>query len=320
MELRLASDTRQKKLKGRIRRIGIVPDFQRNKLLYLMALPIVVYYIVFFYWPMLGAVIAFQNFSPMKGIWGSEWVGLAHFYDFVSGHYFWRLLRNTLLLSTYSLLFEFTAPIVLALLINEVRSRLFRNIVQTVSYMPYFVSLIVVCGIVKDLTRSDGLVNLVYTFISGTDGQDMLQQPGLFRGVYVLSEIWQRAGWESIIYMAALTAIDPKQYEAARIDGASRLRQMWSITLPGLAPTIIIMLILRLGYMFEVGYEKIILLYNPVTYETADVISTFVYRKGLIDFDWSFSSAVGLFSSVINLAVLLLANALSRRLTRNSLW
>lgn len=320
MELRLASDTNQKKLKGRIRRIGIVPDFQRNKLLYLMALPIVGYYIVFFYWPMLGAVIAFQNFSPMKGIWGSEWVGLDHFYDFVSGHYFWRLLRNTLLLSTYSLLFEFTAPIVLALLINEVRSRLFRNIVQTVSYMPYFVSLIVVCGIVKDLTRSDGLVNLVYTFISGTDGQDMLQQPGLFRGVYVLSEIWQRAGWESIIYMAALTAIDPKQYEAARIDGASRLRQMWSITLPGLAPTIIIMLILRLGYMFEVGYEKIILLYNPVTYETADVISTFVYRKGLIDFDWSFSSAVGLFSSVINLAVLLLANALSRRLTRNSLW
>ncbi len=320
MERRSASDTRQKKVQGRIRWPGIASDFQRNKLLYLMALPIVGYYIVFFYWPMVGAVIAFQNFSPMKGIWGSEWVGLDHFYAFVNGHYFWRLLRNTLLLSAYSLLFEFTAPLLLALLINEVRSRLFRNVVQTVAYMPYFVSLIVVCGIVKDLTRSDGLVNLVYTFISGTDGQDMLQQPGLFRGVYVLSEIWQRAGWESIIYMAALTAIDPKQYEAARIDGASRLRQMWSITLPGLAPTIIIMLILRLGNMLEVGYEKIILLYNPVTYETADVISTFVYRKGLIDFDWSFSSAVGLFNSVINLAILLFANALSRRVSRNSLW
>jgi putative aldouronate transport system permease protein len=295
-------------------------DFLHNKYLYLLMLPIIAYYVVFHYMPMYGAIIAFKNFSPVKGIWGSEWAGMEHFQAFFSSYYFWRLLTNTLLLSLNTLLFEFPAPILLALLLNEVRNRRFKNMVQTIAYMPYFISLVVICGIVKDFTGSGGFVNLAYTFVTGTDGQALLQKPELFRSIYVLSEIWQKIGWESIIYMAALTGIDQEQYEAARIDGASRLRQMWHITLPGLMPTIMIMLILRIGNMLNVGYEKIILLYNPVIYETADVISTSVYRKGLLEANWGFSSAVGLFNSAFNLLLLVGANYLSRKWSKNSLW
>lgn len=303
------------RLLGRVAR-----DFSRNRPLYIMALPVVLYYIVFHYLPMFGAVIAFKDYSPIKGILGSPWVGLEHFSSFINGYYFERLFRNTVTLSLYSLLFEFTAPIVLALLINEIRKRCLRNFVQAVSYMPYFISLIVVCGIVKDLTGSGGIIQLAYSSITGAEAQDMLQQPGLFRAIYVASEIWQRAGWESIIYMAALTSIETDQYESARIDGANRLQQLWHITLPGLMPTIVIMLILRIGYMMEIGYEKIILLYSPAIYETADVISTFVYRKGLLETNWSFSSAVGLFNSAINLILLVLANTVIRRTDQGSLW
>ncbi len=298
----------------------LTKDFKRHKWLYLMALPVIAYYAVFQYSPLFGAVIAFQHYTPMKGVWGSDWAGLEHFRTFIGSYYFWRLVRNTILLSLYALLFEFTAPILLALLLHEVRSRTMRTVAQTIAYMPYFVSLIVVCGIVKELTRSGGPLNLVVLNLFGGEGQDLLQQPEMFRGIYVMSEIWQRAGWEAIIYLAALTTIHPHQYEAARIDGASRWRQIRSITLPGLLPTITIMLILRLGYMMDVGYEKILLLYNPVIYETADVISTFVYRKGLLDNDWSFSSAIGLFNSAINLVLLVTANYISRRINGNSLW
>nr|WP_260405719.1 ABC transporter permease subunit [Paenibacillus sp. 598K] len=285
-----------------------------------MALPVLAYYAIFQYLPLFGAVIAFQHYTPMKGVWGSDWAGLEHFHTFIGSYYFWRIVRNTILLSLYSLLFEFTAPILLALLLHEVRSRTIRTIAQTISYMPYFVSLIVVCGVVKELTRSGGPINRLLMPLLGGTGQDLLQQPEMFRSIYVLSEIWQRAGWEAIIYLAALTTIHPHQYEAARIDGASRWRQIRSITLPGLLPTITIMLILRMGYMMDIGYEKILLLYNPVIYETADVISTFVYRKGLLDNDWSFSSAIGLFNSAINLVLLLTANRMSRRINGNSLW
>lgn len=298
----------------------IAKQFARNRQLLLMALPVILYYALFQYGPMYGAIIAFKDYSPVQGIMGSEWVGLKHFQSFIDGYYFWRLLRNTVLLSIYSILFEFTAPIVLALLINEVANRYFKMAVQTISYMPYFISLVVVCGIIRDLTGSGGLVNLIYTFVAGGDGQDMLQIPGLFRPIYVISEIWQQAGWESIIYLAAITVIDTEQYEAARMDGASRLRQMWHITLPGLLPTIVVILILRMGHIFEIGFEKIILLYNPVTYETADVISTFVYRKGLLEMDYSFSSAIGLFNSAINLLLLVATNHFSRKVSQYSLW
>ncbi|MBO7742910.1 sugar ABC transporter permease [Paenibacillus sp. MWE-103] len=294
-------------------------DFLLNKYLYLMMLPVLAYYVVFHYAPMYGALIAFKNYSPMKGILGSDWVGLKHFEEFFRSYYFVRILKNTLLISLYSLLFEFPAPIILALLINEVRHRMFKRVVQTITYMPYFISLVVICGIITDFTNADGLINRLLTWI-GYDGQAMLQKPGLFRPIYISSEIWQRIGWESIIYIAALMSIDQEQYEAARMDGASRFKQIVYITLPGIMPTIAIMLILRMGNLLNVGFEKIILLYNPVTYETADVISSFVYRKGLLEFGWSYSSAVGLFNSCINLILLVTANAVSRRVSKSSLW
>ncbi|AIQ60080.1 sugar ABC transporter permease [Paenibacillus borealis] len=296
-----------------------IRDFKLNRLLYIMMIPVILYYAVFHYAPMYGAIIAFKDFSPMKGIMGSDWVGFQHFRDFFSSYYFWRILGNTVLISVYSILFMFPAPILLALLINEVRNQSFKRIVQTFSYMPYFISLVVICGMITDFTNSNGVINTLFSWL-GYDGTAMLQKPGLFRPVYILSEIWQKIGWESIIYIAALAGIDQEQYEAARIDGASRLKQMLHITLPGILPTITIMFILRMGNMLNVGFEKIILLYNPVTYETADVISSFVYRKGLLEFGWSYSSAVGLFNSVVNLILLISANYISRRVNKTSLW
>lgn len=284
-----------------------------------MMIPVIAYYVIFHYGPMYGAIIAFKDFSPVKGILGSDWVGLKHFEEFFGSYYFLRVLKNTVLISLYTLIFEFPAPIILALLINEVRRRRFKRVVQTITYMPYFISLVVICGIITDFTNADGLINRLFMLL-GYDGQAMLQKQELFRPIYVLSEIWQRIGWESIIYIAALMSIDLEQYEAARIDGASRLKQMFYITLPGLVPVITIMFILRIGNLLNVGFEKIILLYNPITYETADVISTFVYRKGLLEFGWSYSSAVGLFNSVINLALLISANYISRKVNENSLW
>ncbi|MFC0215504.1 ABC transporter permease [Paenibacillus chartarius] len=300
-------------------RARFIRDFALNKYLYLLMVPVLVYYVIFHYAPMYGALIAFKDYSPAKGILGSEWVGLAHFQDFFSSYYFWRILKNTLVISFYTLVFEFPAPIILALVLNEVRSKWFKSFAQTVSYMPYFISLVVICGMIVSFTNSGGVINGVATAL-GYDGQAMLQKPELFRPIYVLSEIWQKIGWESIIYIAALTAIDQEQYEAARIDGASRLKMMWSITLPGILPTITIMFILRMGNLLNVGFEKIILLYNSVTYETADVISSFVYRKGLLEFGWSYSSAVGLFNSVVNLTLLIMANRIARKLNENSLW
>jgi len=294
-------------------------DFVRNKYLYLMMVPVIAYYVVFHYAPMYGAVIAFKNYTPIKGILGSDWVGLQNFADFFNSYYFWRILKNTVLISVYTLIFEFPAPILLALLLNEIRSKAFRRTAQTITYMPYFISLVVICGIITDFTNADGVVNRLF-MLFGYDGQAMLQKPELFRPIYVLSEIWQHVGWESIIYIAALMSVDQEQYEAARMDGASRLKQMLHITLPGIMPTIAIMFILRMGNLMNVGFEKIILLYNPVTYDTADVISTFVYRKGLLEFGWSYSAAVGLFNSVINLALLISVNAVSRRVNNSSLW
>ncbi|MEK3883249.1 ABC transporter permease subunit [Paenibacillus sp. PL2-23] len=297
----------------------LVKDLALNKYLYMMMIPVLAYYILFQYGPMYGAIIAFKEYSPIKGIVGSEWVGLAHFQSFFESYYFWRILKNTLLLSLYSLCFEFPAPIILALLINEVRNKRFKSIVQSVTYMPHFISLIVICGIIKDFTNSGGLINTFITYLGG-DGQAMLQKPELFRSIYIISDIWQGMGWTSIIYLAALMNVDQEQFEAARIDGAGRLRQIWNVSLPGILPTIIIMLILRIGNLLSVGFEKIILLYNPAIYDTADVISSFVYRKGLLEFGWSYSAAVGLFNSVVNLILLVLANRLSKKFSENSLW
>jgi len=300
-------------------RTFLLKDFVRNKWLYLMILPALAYYSIFHYGPMYGTIIAFKDYTPSVGIWGSEWIGLANFRDFFGGLYFWRIFKNTVMISFYTLLFEFPAPILLALLINELRGRRFKRVVQSVTYMPYFISLIVICGLVKDFSNSGGIITGLVTFFGG-EGTSLLQDPAYFRTIYVISEIWQRFGWESIIYIAALSAIDQEQYEAARIDGAGRFRQMISVTLPGILPTVMIMLILRMGNLLNLGFEKIILLYNPAIYETADVISSYVYRKGLVEFNWSYGAAVGIFNSVINLFLLVAANYISKKVSENSLW
>jgi putative aldouronate transport system permease protein len=294
-------------------------DIRINRGVYLMFVPVLIYYLAFHYTPMYGAIIAFKSYSPARGILGSEWVGFDHFTEFFRSYYFWRVFKNTLVISVSSLLFGFPAPIMLALLINELKSKLFSRTVQTVTYMPHFISLVVICGMIVGFTMSDGIVNDIVALFGG-QRVPLLSRPEYFVPIYVLSNIWQNVGWGSIIFLAAITAIDESLYQAATIDGAGRWRQAIHITLPGITPTIVILFILRMGNLMSVGFEKIILLYNPAIYSTADVISTYVYRKGLLEFDWSYSAAVGLFNQVINFALLILANRISRRVNESSLW
>ena len=294
-------------------------DYKVNKSLYIMFLPVLLYYIIFAYFPMYGVIIAFQDYNPASGIFGSDWVGIEHFKDFFTDVYSWRLIRNTLRISFTNIVFGFPAPIILALLINETRNKHFKKTVQTLTYLPHFISLVVICGMIKVFTTPGGVIYDIVKYLTGEE-RSLLAQPECFVPVYVISDIWQEIGWGSIIYISALSGIDSQLYEACQIDGGNRLRQLWHITLPGLLPTIVIMLILRMGSVLNVGYEKIILLYNELTRETADVISSYTYRKGLQEFNWSYGSAVGIFNSVINLAFLLATNYISRRCTETSLW
>ena len=297
----------------------VVKDFKRYKYVYLMALPLVVWYLLFCYWPLLGNVIAFKDFKPMKGIWGSPWVGLKHFEAFFSSYYFLRLLRNTLLISLYGIVFSYPAPILLALLINELRAPRYKRTVQTITYMPYFISMIVICGMLMDFLKKDGVITSLLAAM-GLPNENYLMKPEAFRTIYVASDIWQNCGWNSIIYLAALSSIDQELYEAARIDGANRLRQTWHVTLPGLLPTIMILLIMRVGAVLNVGYEKIILLYNASNAETADVISSFVYRRGILEANFSYTTAVDFFNAFISFGLVMLTNYLSKRKTEYGLW
>jgi putative aldouronate transport system permease protein len=297
----------------------VVKDFKLNKSLYLMVIPVLVFYILFHYKPMYGVIIAFKNFTPTKGILGSDWVGLKHFIDFVSSMFFLRTLKNTLVINIVGLIFGFPAPIILALLVNELKNKYFSKVVQTISYLPHFISLVVVCGMIIDFTRDTGVINDIIALFGG-ERTTLLSVPKYFVPVFVGSDIWQGLGWGSIIYLAALAGIDQELYEAACVDGAGKWKQTLHITLPGILPTIVILLVLRIGNMLNVGFEKIILLYSPVTYETADVISSYVYRKGLQEFNFSFSAAVGLFNSIVNFILLISANKMSKKLNDSSLW
>ena len=299
--------------------ISIGKDLKKYKWIYLMAIPVVVYYIMFSYIPLYGIQIAFKNYSFGKGIWGSPWTGIRNFQMFFMGPYFGRTLRNTLLLSLYSLLVCFPMPILFALLLNEVNNKPFKRVVQTVSYLPHFISLVVICGIIKEFVSSNGLITQMLT-VFGVEKENMLVDPNRFRAIYVISDLWQTLGWNSIIYLAALSSVDPSLYDAAVVDGAGRFRRVLHVTIPGILPTIIIMFILRVGQFMSVGYEKILLLYNTSIYETADVISTFVYRKGLIESNFSFSAAVGLFNSLVNFILVVAVNKLSSKLSETSLW
>lgn len=297
----------------------LIRDFKINKYKYLIILPVIIYLILFAYKPMYGIIIAFKDYRPALGIADSKWVGLKHFKNFFSDVYFWRLLRNTFTISGLSILFGFPAPIILALLLNEIQSTWFKRTVQTITYMPYFISLVVVCSIIKIYSQTNGVFSQIAVALGGGP-QNFLMNKNYFYPIYVGSGIWQNIGWNSIIYLAALSSIDQEQYEAARIDGAGRFQQMFYITLPGLLPTIMILFILRMGGILNVGYEKILLLYSEATYEVADVISTYVYRKGILNAAYSYSTAVGLFNSIINVFFLVLANSLSRKMTESSLF
>lgn len=294
-------------------------QIKKNKMVYVMILPVIIYYLLFHYKPMYGIIIAFQDYSPRKGVFGSEWVGLQHFKDFFGGYYFWRLLRNTLKLSFATLLIGFPVPIILALLINELRNKKFSKMVQTITYMPHFVSMVVLCAMIRQFVGSNGFITGFFTMF-GYDGSNMLSKGELWIPIYVISNIWAGAGWGSIVYLAALTGIDSELYDAAKVDGANRWKQTIHVTIPSILPTIIIMLIMRVGQIMGVGYEKTILLYNDGIYEVADIISTYVYRMGLISREFSFSTAVGLFNSVVNFILVILANQISKKTTETSLW
>lgn len=294
-------------------------DMRANWSLYLMAVPVLAYYILFSYKPMYGALMAFFNYKPARGFSGSEFVGLQNFIEFFKSPFFARTIKNTLAISVLNLIFCFPAPIILALLLNEVRNAKFKKVVQTVTYIPHFISLVVVCGMVSQFCLSSGLINDIIEFFGGTRVA-LLQNPKYYRTIYILSDIWQQVGWSSIIYLAALSGVDKNLYEAAELDGANKWKQTLHVTLPGILPIIVIQFILAVGNLMSVGYEKTILLYNPTTYSVADVISSYTYRMGLVDNDWGYSTAVGLFNSVVNCILLVFTNKMSKKLTENSLW
>ena len=294
-------------------------DLRKNKWKYIMILPVIIYIAVFCYKPMYGVIIAFKNFRPAVGIMDSPWVGLKHFITFFNDYNFWRILKNTFSISALSILFGFPAPILLALLINEIRNTKFKRAVQTISYMPYFISMVIICGLIKTFCQSDGIITDLVVALGG-ERVNLLASKNWFYPIYIISNIWQNIGWNSIIYLAALAGIDQEQYEAARVDGAGRIRQIISVTLPGLMPTITILFILKMGNILNVGFEKILLLYSPTTYEVADVISTYVYRIGILDANFSYSTAIGLFNSVVNIIFLLLTNAISKKMNNSGLF
>ena len=294
-------------------------DFQLNKYKYLLIIPVLTYFILFSYKPMYGLVIAFQDFRANRGIWGSEWVGFRHFIAFFRDPFFFRLLRNTLSISFLNILFGFPAPIILAVLLNEIKNVTFRRTVQTITYMPYFISMVVVASLIRSYTTQTGIFAQITVFFGGT-GRNYLMFPQYFYPIHIVSEIWQNIGWNSIIYLAAITGIDQEQYEAAIIDGAGRFRRIFNVTLPNLLPIIMVLFILRMGGILNVGFEKIILLYNANIYSVADVISTFVYRRGIQEAAYSYATAVGLFNSVVNVVFLFAANTLSRKYTQLGLF
>jgi putative aldouronate transport system permease protein len=268
---------------------------------------------------MYGVIVSFKDYNIVKGIWGSPWAGLKHFEKFVKDPYFWKVVRNTFLMSFYNILWGFPVPILLAIMLNEVKHAKFKRVIQSISYLPHFISTVVLCGMLVNLLSTDGLLNQIVRSLGGKSVQ-FLMYPQYFRTIYVSSSIWQSAGWTSIIYLAALTGIDPEILDAATIDGANRLQRIKHVTIPAITPTISTMLIMNLGRMMNLGYEKVLLLYNGSTYETADIISTYVYRRGILGNSFSYATAVGLFQSVIGIVLLVMANKVSRKLSETSLW
>lgn len=292
----------------------------KNWELYIFVLPTMAYFIVFHYFPLYGLQIAFRDYAPSSGIWNSPWVGLEHLRRFFDSYYFWDLIGNTVGISLYEMIVGFPIPIIIALALNELKNGAFKKWVQTVTYAPHFISVVVMSGmIIAFLSPGTGLVNLAIKTLGGEPVQ-FLGEPGWFKSVFVLSGVWQSMGWGTIIYLAALAGVDPQQHEAAMIDGATRMKRIWHINLPSILPTMVILLILNVGSFMSVGFEKVFLLQNPLNLESSDVISTYVYRSGLVQGQFSFSAAIGLFNSVINFILLLTVNRIAKRVNETSLW
>ena len=295
--------------------------FNRDqKMLYLILLPFIIWYAVFMFKPLYGMVIAFKDYSLFRGISGSEWVGLKNFKDFLTSPEFYVTLKNTLMLNVYSLLLEFPFAILLALMLNEVKNKYFKTIVQTASFIPYFIAIVVATGItINILSPSTGVVN-VFLEKLGFERVYFLAKPEFFRGIFTGLNMWKTAGFNAVIYLAALTAVDEQLYEAAKIDGANKFQQLRHITIPAIIPTIVVMLVLKVGSMLNVAFETVLLLYQPATYETADVISTYVYRTGMLMQDFGLATAVGLFNAVVGFILVYSANRWSKKVTQSSLW
>lgn len=292
----------------------------RDKQLYILLLPFVIYYIIFFYTPMYGLQIAFKDYKPLAGIWGSDWVGFEHFINFFTSPYAFRIIRNTLCISLMNLCINFTLTIVFAILLNEIPNKTIRSGIQTIAYMPHFISTVVVAGLVVSLlSPGTGVVNLLLSKL-GFNKVYFLAKPEYFRWIYTFMTGWQSIGFGTIIYTSAICSIDESLYEAAKVDGAGRMRRIFSITLPGIAGTISVMLIMQIGQLLSVGSDAILLLYQPITYETADVISTFIYRYGLENSNYSYATAVGLINSIVALILVVSSNAISRKISDNSIW
>ncbi len=301
-------------------RARIFGDWHKNYDLYLLSLPAFVYFVLFHYVPIYGVQIAFKDFSAALGITGSPWVGMEHFARFFRSFYFTSLIKNTIGISLYSLAVGFPVPIILALLLNEVGRQGFKKSVQMATYAPHFISTVVMAGMLANFLAPDtGLVNILIKTLGGQP-LSFLSKPEYFKTIYVVSGVWQEAGWASIIYIAALSGIDPQLHEAAIIDGANKVQRIRHINIPGILPTAVIMLILNMGRIMNVGFEKIFLLQNPLNMSASDVISTFVYRTGVLNGEYGFSAAVGLFNSLINCTLLVLVNSFAKRMGQTSLW
>lgn len=301
-------------------RAALKRDIKMNKLLWLLAVPVIAYFIIFNYVPMFGLSMAFQDYKPGLGIFGSPWVGLKNFADFFGGPTFWKILRNTLAISFLDLAFAFPLSIGFALLLNEIKALWFKKLVQTISYMPYFVSMVVMCGLIIEFCATNGVITDLCVKIFGIDRQNLLMNPGYFWAINLISGIWQGLGYGSIIFVSAITNVNGELHEAAAIDGANRLRRAWHITLPGILPMISTMLILKCGMIMNVGSDKILLLYNSSIYDTADVIATHVQRMGVEMAQYSYATAVGLFNSVVGTVLLLVSNWGSRKMTESSIF
>lgn len=296
-------------------------DFARNKYVYLLLIPIVAYYIIFKFGPMTRMIIAFQDYKPFKGIAGSKFIGFKNFITFFESRDFWRLLRNTLIISFNGLIFRFPVSIIFALMINEVKNQRGKRLMQTISYMPHFISMVVICGLLRNFLSSEGIINSIVAAVNpGWTRMNLLGDPAYYRAIHVLSDNWQQTGWDSILYLATLSAIDPELYEAAYIDGASKLQRIVHITLPGLVPVITVQFIMWVGMTMTLGYEKNLLLYNPAIYETADVIGTYMYRYTFMNSKFGLGAAVGVFNTVVNIILLTTVNLGFKKFTENSLW